>query len=260
MSKNIVNFLRTKTLAPIVVAIFAILPLSSLAQATLPFTMTEATLNDASIVVKKDAPTITWRGDNSGVQLGGKDNGFNYNDKYIDIAIDGIPDILSFKVISYGNSFLPVTDAEWYVKESSDNSNWSEKIVISKASHQDALSSLFSVQLSSTTRYVRLCYSGNFGGAFCGINITPKEFNLKVIHNDEVVRNEKVRPYTPITIADPNVECYTFLGWDKEVPEIMPFEDCLLLCIIFGVGSIVNTILVTGERIINKINELNKEK
>jgi len=40
----------------------------------------------------------------------------------------------------------------------------------------------------------------------------------------------------------------------------MSFEDCLLLCILFGVNSIVNTILVTGERIINKINELNKEK
>lgn len=40
----------------------------------------------------------------------------------------------------------------------------------------------------------------------------------------------------------------------------MPFEDCLFLCILCGVGSIINTILVTGERIINKINELNKEK
>ena len=47
--------------------------------------------------------------------------------------------------------------------------------------------------------------------------------------------------------------------WLWEV-EKMPFEDCLLLCILFGVGSIVNTILVTGDRIINKINELNKEK
>ena len=45
--------------------------------------------------------------------------------------------------------------------------------------------------------------------------------------------------------------------WDAEK---IPFEDCLLLCILYGVGSIVNTILVTGERIINKINELNKEK
>ena len=225
MSKNILKQVRTKTLNWVIGATLMFTPAVSFGQAELPFTMTEEALNDASIVVKKDAPTVTWRGDNSGVQLGGKDNGFNYNDKYIDIAIDGIPDILSFKVISYGNSIFPVTEAEWYVKESSDNSNWSEKIVISKASHQDALSSLFSVQLSSTTRYVRLCYSGNFGGAFCGINITPKEFNLKVIHNDEVVRNEKVRPYTPITIADPNVECYTFLGWDKEIPEIMPFED-----------------------------------
>jgi hypothetical protein len=42
--------------------------------------------------------------------------------------------------------------------------------------------------------------------------------------------------------------------------EKMSFENCLLICILLGVGSIVNTILVTGERIINKINELNNEK
>lgn len=42
--------------------------------------------------------------------------------------------------------------------------------------------------------------------------------------------------------------------------EKMSFENCLLICILLGVGSIVNTILVTGERIINKINELNKEE
>ena len=36
----------------------------------------------------------------------------------------------------------------------------------------------------------------------------------------------------------------------------MSFEDCVLLCIIFGVSSIINTILTTGERIINKINEI----
>lgn len=40
----------------------------------------------------------------------------------------------------------------------------------------------------------------------------------------------------------------------------MPFEECLLICIVLGVGSIINTILITGERIIKKINELNKEK
>lgn len=45
--------------------------------------------------------------------------------------------------------------------------------------------------------------------------------------------------------------------WDAEK---MSFEDCVLICILLSVGSIVNTILITGERIINKINELNKEK
>ena len=40
----------------------------------------------------------------------------------------------------------------------------------------------------------------------------------------------------------------------------MSFEDCVLLCILFSTGAIINTILVTGERIINKINKLNKDK
>jgi len=50
---------------------------------------------------------------------------------------------------------------------------------------------------------------------------------------------------------------FTIWPWDMKK---IPFEDCLLLCITFGIGSIVNTILITGERIINKINEINKEK
>ena len=232
MSKNIVNFLRTKTLAPIVVAIFAILPLSSLAQATLPFTMTEEALNNSSIVINSDAPSVTWVSDNNGVRLGGTGDGFSYKDKYIDIAFDGIPDVLSFQVISKGAGIFPVTDADWYVLETSDNLSWpaSSNAVWSKSniSYENSLSETFNVKLSSTTRYVRLCYSGNFGGSFCNINITPKEFALKVIVNDEVLREEKVRPYAPITIEQPNDECYTFLGWDKEVPEVMPFEDLIL--------------------------------
>lgn len=225
MSKSIVKFLRTKTLTRAIGAILAFFPLVSFGQAQLPFTMTAEALNDASIVVNSDAPSVTWLSDNSGVQLGGSGNGFNYNDKYIDIAFDGIPDMLSFRVISYGASFFPVTDAEWYVMESPDNSTWSEKLVISSASHEDALSELFNVHLSTTTRYVRLCYSGNFGGAFCGISITPKEFNLKVILDGEIKREEKVRPHAPLSIETPSEECHTFSGWDKEIPETMPFED-----------------------------------
>ena len=115
MSKSIVKFLRTKTLTRAIGAILAFFPLVSFGQAQLPFTMTAEALNDASIVVNSDAPSVTWLSDNSGVQLGGSGNGFNYNDKYIDIAFDGIPDMLSFREISYGASFFPVTDAEWYV-------------------------------------------------------------------------------------------------------------------------------------------------
>ena len=67
---------------------------------------------------------------------------------------------------------------------------------------------------------------------------------------------EKISAYFIAIIGVVAMFCYICL-WDVG---IIPFEECLLICILFGVGSIINTILVTGERIINKINELNKEK
>lgn len=67
---------------------------------------------------------------------------------------------------------------------------------------------------------------------------------------------EKISAYL-IAIIGVVMMIYYVRLWD--VGKIT-FEDCLLLCILLGVGSIVNTILITGERIINKINELNKEK
>lgn len=68
---------------------------------------------------------------------------------------------------------------------------------------------------------------------------------------------EKISAYF-IAIIGIAIMFYYIWLWDAEK---ISFEDCLFLCILFGVGSIVNTILTTGERIIKKINELNnKEK
>ena len=68
--------------------------------------------------------------------------------------------------------------------------------------------------------------------------------------------SEKIGAYF-IAILGVVMMLFSICLWDIEK---IPFEDCLFLCITFGIGSIVNTILVTGERIIEKINELNKEK
>lgn len=67
---------------------------------------------------------------------------------------------------------------------------------------------------------------------------------------------EKISAYFIAIIGVVMMFCSVCM-WDVEK---ISFEDCLVLCILYGVGSIVSTILVTGERIINKINELNKEK
>ncbi len=229
MSGNTLNRLQVKTLNWLVGVALTLFPSLSFGQAELPFTMTEEALNDQSIIINKKGPSTTWDSSNNGVKSGGAGNGFNFDDKYFDVAFSGIPDAISFKITSKGTLGFPVTNADWYIAESPDNIDWSSvPWSVADASYENGQSETFSVPLKSTTRYVRLCYSGNFGGTFCNITITPKEFTLKVIEMGEITREEKVRPYAPISIATPQIDCYTFTGWDKDIPENMPFDDLTL--------------------------------
>lgn len=229
MSSNILKRLQVKTLKWFVGAAMTMAPIVSFAQAELPFVMTQEAFNDQSIIINKKGPSTTWDSSNNGVKSGGDGNGFNFDDKYFDVAFSGIPDAISFKITSKGTLGFPVTKADWYIAESPDNIDWSSvPWNATNASYENGQSETFSVPLKSTTRYVRLCYSGNFGGTFCNITITPKEFTLKVIEMGEITREEKVRPYAPISIATPQIDCYTFTGWDKDIPENMPFDDLTL--------------------------------
>ena len=113
---------------------------------------------------------LSWR--NDGVLLGSPDVGSgasNYNDRYYDIVFTGIPDKLSFK---YERSTSIATDCDWYVKESVDGVTWSENNVWEREnSNLDSVE----VQLNPTTRYLRFCYSGNYGGYFRNIKVTELE-------------------------------------------------------------------------------------
>ena len=113
---------------------------------------------------------LSWK--NDGVLLGSPDVGsgaFDYNDRYYDIVFTGVPDKLSF---TYERSTDIATGCDWYVKESVDGVTWSEKNVweIGKSN-----SGSVEVQLNPTTRYLRFCYSGNYGGYFRNIKVTELE-------------------------------------------------------------------------------------
>lgn len=222
MSSNIVKFLRTKTLAPIVVAIFAILPLSSLAQATLPFTMTEEALNDPSICTVTGTNVYNWDGgvvlSNTCINLFEKDcGGYNWDDKTLRISLSGHPDSIFYTASHSGAA----TDPVWYLKESSDGVDW-------KTLEQTTSGKDYAVKLSPTTKYVAIIYSGNLAGYIRNLRITPI-YNLKVISNDVILKNEFLRAGESIDLGEqPTKDCYTFSGWDKEVPAVMPESDLTL--------------------------------
>ncbi|MBO7635252.1 MAG: InlB B-repeat-containing protein, partial [Paludibacteraceae bacterium] len=197
-----------------------------LAKVSVPFTMSESLFNDGSVVVNSEGtaewghPEIDGAG-LLGVCVGDFLGGFNWKDKYVDIAFDGVPDKLTFS----GESAALTTDIEWYVKESSNGSSWSSKIW----SADTRMVNDASIQLSPSTRYVRLCYSGNFRACFSNVTISSR-YRLKVISNGETIRDEYLSAGTALSISTPTdiPSCKVFAGWDQNVPSTMPAEDLTL--------------------------------
>ncbi len=109
----------------------------------------------------------------NGIRLGGggtnawDSEAWNWDDKYIDVEFEGIPEKVTFDIATNNNA---ATGEYWYVKESSNGSVWSDEIWHSE--HEGESYASFAVSLSSTTRYIRLCYSGNFAGYVKDLTIT----------------------------------------------------------------------------------------
>ena len=113
---------------------------------------------------------LSWT--NNGVLLGSSDvwsESGNKDDRYYDIFFTGVPDKLSF---TYERSTDIATGCDWFVKESVDGVTWSESNVWNA---NGSNSGSVEVQLNPTTRYLRFCYSGNYGGYFRNITVTELE-------------------------------------------------------------------------------------
>lgn len=89
----------------------------------------------------------------------------DWSDKYYDIHFEGIPNVVTFNYDADGLA----TDIEWYVQESNDGINWSDKL-----GHSTSKSGSASVTLQSSTRYLRFCYSGNLNGYISNIEVTER--------------------------------------------------------------------------------------
>ena len=153
------------------VSLFAV---STFAELGYGVTLTQNDFNNNSTVVKKEG-TIEW--DNGHVRCGGSSNGigiggpsWNWDDKYFDVKLaNGVPSQLTFE---WACNNVTSTQAEWYVKESADGSNWSAAIWTNTSSSSSWTK--VTKDLQPNTRYLRFCFSGNFAGNFKNIKVTER--------------------------------------------------------------------------------------
>ena len=139
--------------------------LSTMAQLPYNTTMTSDHYNDATIVQSKG--DNGWDG---GIRCGNKDlGGFDYNDKYVVIALseNGIPKKITCNTEAKSISVItPPTDIVFYIAWSADNSSFTT--LETKKSKTNS----FDVELPKEAKYIKLCYSGNFGGYFRDIMVS----------------------------------------------------------------------------------------
>ena len=111
---------------------------------------------------------LTWN--NGGVQVGDGGGGLNYDDKYIIIQFEGIPDSLFFNAVGTSGS---ISYPEYYIQQGTSQDNLSA----TKEGRVETRDYNAALPLDPTTRCVKICYSGNFGTVFKNVRITErKEF------------------------------------------------------------------------------------
>ena len=133
---------------------------SAVAQLPYNTTMTGDHYNDATIV-QSDGKN----GWDNGIRLGDVNGGgFNYNDKYVVVALseNGIPKKITCttEAKSVQGDIFPPTDIVFYIAWSTDNSSFTT------LETKKAKTNSFDVELPKEAKYIKLCYSGNFGGFF----------------------------------------------------------------------------------------------
>lgn len=143
------------------------------------FTYTQAMFNDGSITTQKVAgSSCSW--DGNGIKL--ESDATNWDDKYVIIHFEGVPKDISFKykasTTNVSNGWTKYTQADWYIAESADGKEWSSypwENLGGDKSNSTSWVTVSNKPLQSTTRYLKLCYSGNYSGYYSDIVVTELE-------------------------------------------------------------------------------------
>ncbi|MCQ2336584.1 MAG: fibronectin type III domain-containing protein [Paludibacteraceae bacterium] len=166
----------------------AIFALSAFAQLAVPFDYTQTNFNDGTVTVQKGTKgTISWSG---GVKHTQGSLGFNWDDSYVVIAIDGLPDKLTFSTSTNGASTAKSLGDYWYASQSTSTSfSNNDKVWTSNKQTNSP-----TISLNQDTKYIKLCFSGNLEGT---------------------MKNIAVSKYTPVATAATALEANSFTAnWD----------------------------------------------
>ena len=143
------------------------------------FTYNQAMFNDGNITTQKVAgSSCSW--DGNGIKL--ESEATNWDDKYVIIHFEGVPKDISFKykasTENVSNGWTEYRQADWYIAESADGKEWSNypwENLGGDKSNSTSWVTVSNKPLQSTTRYLKLCYSGNYSGYYSDIVVTELE-------------------------------------------------------------------------------------
>ena len=170
--------------------LFALLSVSVWAQLPYNTTLTQSHYNDSKTVIKKEG-TVNWNG--GGIRLGTTTNltPGNWEDKYVVVALSqtSVAYQLTFK---YKCNSGIATNPDWYVEESADNVNWSRiwSTVTPTSSAVSVSTDTYTatpIDLSKSTKYIKLCYSGNYSGTFSDIKVSDQAYVNDPVVEDNVI-------------------------------------------------------------------------
>jgi len=194
-------------------------------------------INSRSVydVVKDGASGTNYWENDRGIIVGGSDGWFdgttNWDDKYVTIHFEGIPDKLSFDFIYiYRDNGLnkmtatrPGEDAQpgqyyfLYVEESANGSNWTPISWQHTEPNKDDWQNSGDQQLKKTTRYLRFHLHANYGACYRNVRISelkyvedpvPASIDLgtAIIYSGEVSKTSLINwcNIAPMTITSSN--------------------------------------------------------
>ena len=178
----------------------------------LPITMSSSLWNNSSCKVGTSGST-SW--DNSKeITIGGTGDGFNWEDKYVDVHFEGVPAVLSFQYAVSSDGTFGASGGKHYIEQSANGTDW--KDCWSGGSLSKSFSDV-SQELNEDTRYLRFHYTANFAGYYKSVAITEKksvenpvpasiDFGSAIINSDTITKIFSVNwcNVAPITVSCSN--------------------------------------------------------